>query len=438
MAKEFTDKTRKERKFTVSVESPSGCKRVLSLDIPKEEVEKEESRVRDALRRDLKVPGFRKGKVPLKYIEKNYGGAVHADAVQNLLPAVYEDALNREGIRPIAEPRFENLKAERGENISVEVVVEVRPEVVVEGYQDVKVKVQKNEIGEKEISEVLERLREQNATLAVVDRASKEDDFLLIDYAPLLDSGNIDGTKLSENYPVDLTGGSLLPEFREGLIGLSVKDEKDIEVEYPDDFPEKNVAGTKKKFRVTVKEVKEKRLPEINDEFAKSLGKEFTGLAALKEKVGEDLVAEEAKRRDHDVEEMIIDQLIEKNPFDVPDAMVENYLASVLEEDRQRRPNAPDEAEREKEIREHFTQAAVRTIKKFLILEAVRKQESLDVSREDIEAKIGELTAGGEERSDEIKEYFRHPERRRSLENEMRDRKVLDFLREKADITVGK
>ncbi|UCG51144.1 MAG: trigger factor [Candidatus Latescibacterota bacterium] len=437
MARELAGTDRRERKFTVTVASPSECKRVLSIEISKEEIEKAEAKALASFRRDLKVPGFRKGKVPLKYIEKNYGTVIHGDAVQNLLPAVYEDALVREGIKPVGEPKFENLKAEPGEDVSVDIVVEVRPELELRDYEGVKVKVSKRVIGDSEVDETLERVRQQSAVFVVVDREVREGDFLLIDYAPLLDSGEIDRAKVTRNYPLDLSTGSLLPELREGLLGMRIKDEKDIHVEYPRDFPDREMAGTSRTIRVTMKEVKDKRVPDLNDEFAQQLGKNFADLAALKERIKEDLDKEEEKRREHEIEEMIIDRVIENNPFEVPEAMVENYLTSVLEEDRQRRPNVPDEAARENEIREHFGDVAVRTIKKFLILEAVRKQESIELTRDEVDSKIDEISKDGGVKAEEIKQYFKHPERRRSLENELLDKKAIEFLRQNADVKVA-
>jgi FKBP-type peptidyl-prolyl cis-trans isomerase (trigger factor) len=132
------------------------------------------------------------------------------------------------------------------------------------------------------------------------------------------------------------------------------------------------------------------------------------------------------------VEERIIDRVIVANPFDVPDVMVENYLSSVLEQDRRRRPDVADEAGREKEVREHFHAAAVRTIKKFLVLEAVRKQENVEIDAAEIQARIDEIAKSGGEREAEVRAYFSHPERRRSFENELLDRKAIDLLREKA------
>jgi trigger factor len=418
--------------FTVTVAQTSGCKRVLSIAIPTEEVAREEARVLEELRRDLKVPGFRKGKVPARYIEKNYADAVHDDAVRNLLPAAYEEALVREGISPIGEPKFVNLKAERGESVSVDVEVEVRPEISLKDYLGVEVRVEKRAIGDKDVDETIERIREQKGAFVVVERPAKESDVVVIDYAPVGPGGETDEKKTIRNYPVELSSQSLLPEFRDGLQGIEVGGVKDIVVRYPEDFPEKALAGTEKTYRITAKEIKELRLPDIDDTFARELGEQFPDLPALRDRLRADLEGEEDKRRSHEIEERIIDRVIEANPFDVPDVMVENYLSSVLEQDRRRRPNVPDETEREKEIREHFHGAGVRTIKKFLVLEAVRKQENIRVDTAEIEAKIDEISKSAGERSEEVRAYFAHPERRRSLENELLDRKAIDLLREKA------
>lgn len=437
MARDRAHAPQTERKFTVNVADGGGCKRVLSIEIPRDELEREEAHVAAHLRQDLKVPGFRPGKVPAKYIEKNYKEAIHGDAVRNLLPSVYEDALVREGIVPVGEPSFDNVKTSEGDTITFDVTVEVRPEVNVEGYRGIKVKLKKRAIEDSNVEHTLEHLRESMATLRVVDRPVRDGDFVLIDYGPLLDSGEIDNKLLATNYPVDLSGENLIKDFRDGLIGLETGEEKDIVVKYPDDFPDKESAGTNKTFRVRLKEIKEKELPEFNDDFAKRVDAKFSSLDDLKKQIRDDLEKDEDRRIDHEAEEQIIDRVIEKNRFDVPEAMVRNYLASVVEEDRKRRPNVADEAERERELTEQFQSAAVRTIKKYFVLEAVRKQEQIEVAAEEVEEKIDQLASEGRHDPDEVKAYFRNPQRRRSLENELRDRKILDFLRKNADVSVA-
>jgi trigger factor len=435
MAKEFTNRAGGERKFTVTVAEPSTCKRLLSIEIPPEEVEREEARLLRELARDLKVPGFRKGKVPARYIEMNYAAAIHDDAVRNLLPEVLEESLVKEGITPVGEPRFENLKSDRGRGVTVDVEVEIRPRIELKDYKGVEVRAGARAIGEREVEETLERLREQRGVYTVVERPAGEEDLIVIDYVPVLPSGQVDEKKWIRNYLVELSSPSLLPEFREGLKGMEVKGEKDIVVRYPADFPEKALAGAERTYRVTLKEVKELRIPELNDSFARELGERFPDLAALKIQLKADLESEEEKRRRHDIEEKIIDRVIEANPFDVPSAMVNNYISSIVEQDRKRRPEVPDENERVREITEHFHVPAVRTIKKFLILEAVSRQENLAVDPAEIDAKIEELAHGSGEKAEEVRAYFRHPVRRRNFENELLDRKATDFLRDSAVVT---
>ena len=160
MVEELAGSGSAERKFTVHVADGGGCKRVLSIEIPSEELDKEKAAAMAELQRDLKVPGFRQGKVPRKYIEKNYKEAIHTDAVRNLLPDVYEGALVREGITPISEPKFDNVKTEEeGDTISFDVTVEVRPEVTIEGYRGLKVKMEKKEIKDSDVNDAVEHLR---------------------------------------------------------------------------------------------------------------------------------------------------------------------------------------------------------------------------------------------------------------------------------------
>ncbi|MFQ5512219.1 MAG: trigger factor, partial [Candidatus Krumholzibacteriia bacterium] len=237
MARDLARTPDRDRKFAVEVKSPSQCRRVLSFTIPKEELEEEKARIKVELRRDLKVPGFRKGKVPAKYVEKNYSQVIHSDAVRNLLPQVYEQALVREGITPVGEPKFENVKAEQGVDITMDVTVEVRPEVEIDGYRGLKVKVAPRPVDDARVDEALEHMRERMVTLRVVDREVQAGDLVLIDYGPLLDDGTVDDKAMSRNYPVDLSGENLLAEFREGLPGMGLREEKEIRVRYPDEFP---------------------------------------------------------------------------------------------------------------------------------------------------------------------------------------------------------
>jgi trigger factor len=407
--------------------------RVLTIEVSEAEMQREREAVARQLRQELRVPGFRPGKVPMAYVEKNYGDAIQGDAVRNLLPAVYEQAVTQEGLRPLGEPHFEKLKAERGEGMRVEARVEVRPEVRIAGYESVRVQVPRRPVGDAQVDEALQGLREGMATYVTVDRPSTATDYMVIDYAPRLDSGEIDEKAWQRDHPVDLSSGSLLAEFRTGLVGTAAEQELDIRVRYPDDFAEAAMAGKERSFHVRVKEVKEKLLPELDAAFVGRVAEGVASLDELRERIREDLTGREAHRFTHEVEEKVVDHLIATNAFEVPRVMVDNYLASLIEEDRHRR-RKPDDPDRDQEIRRIFEDSAVRAVKRFFVLEAVRKQEGIVATDEDVAGKIASLADSSERTEADLEAYFRHPERRRSLESDIVDRKVLNFLRDRADI----
>ena len=201
MDKELTE----DRKFTVNVSSPGGCKRVLEIHVPEEELERERKAVIRELRRDLRVPGFRKGKVPETYITKNYAGAVESDAVRNLLPVVYEQAVMKEGLHPLGEPNFENLKAGEGDGLRMEAHIEVRPEVTLEGYKDVRVEAAREEVTDERVNATLKQMREHMATYQDVSREATATDYVVIDYAPYGDDGAPDEApgRVSTRWPLD-------------------------------------------------------------------------------------------------------------------------------------------------------------------------------------------------------------------------------------------
>jgi trigger factor len=430
MEKELTG----DRKFTVNVSSEGQCKRVLDIEIPEEELERERGLIKQELRRDLRVPGFRKGKVPVSYIEKNYGEVIRGDAVRNLLPVVYEQAVRQEHLHPLGEPHFHDLAAEPGEGIKVRIHVEVRPEIEIEGYHSIAVEATRKEVSDEQVQEALQGLRERLASYQPVERAAESTDLVTIDYAPYLESGEIDEKARQKNHPVEMESSNLLEEFRLGLVGMKSGDERDIEVDYPADFPEKSLAGRKRRFHVRMTEVKEKLVPDLDDAFAKRLGDKFETLDALRAQIRKDLEEEEDKRYRHEIQEKAIDRLIERNPFEVPEVMVQNYLASVLDEDRRRRPGVEDEAAREKEVQELFRDAAVRSIRKYFILEAIRRQEAIEVTEEEVGERVQRLAEATGREEQEIRDYLRDPEHRRSLEGEMLDEKVLEYLREQVDV----
>jgi trigger factor len=339
-------------------------------------------------------------------------------------------------LHPLGEPKFEDLKAEDGGGISVKAHIEVKPEIEITDYTGVEVEAEKKAIDEEQVDKTLDSIRENTATYQSVDRPAAGDDYITIDFAPYLESGELDEAARQRNYGVTLEGENLLPEFKQELTGMKAGEEKEILVRYPDDFTDKNLSGSSKSFHVTVNEVKEKLLPELDDNFAKNVAPEVGSLADLRKRIREDLQREEDSRHKQDVQERIIDKIIEKNRFEVPEAMVENYLTSIVEEDRRRRPHVDSEDGRETQVREMFNEPAARMVKRYLIMEAVVRQEKLSVSQEEIDKKIANIAEGAQRPVEDMEKIFRDKKHRRNLENELLDQKVLDFLQGSADIKV--
>lgn len=420
-----------ERVFTVTVAAPSQTRRVLSVQVPAEELEKERAAVLKEMQRQIRVPGFRKGKVPSGFLQKNYADVIQSDAVRNLLPDVYEQALDKEHLHPLGEPMFENIKLDNG-GVTFDVKIDVRPEVKLQGYEKVAVDVPRRSIADQDVDQAVESLRERLAAFDTVTRPAASGDHLVIDYVPLADDGTPEEKSRAKDYPVALSSDSLLAEFREGLTGMKAGEEKEIRVKYPADFGDEHVAGTERTFQVRVSAVKEKLLPELDDNFAKRIDETAATLLELKLRIRRQLEAEEETRHRREVDEKIIDAIIGANPFEVPEVMVENYLDSLIEEDKRHTGHSGTDPAREKEIRELFRDSAVRMIQKYFVMDAVRRQEKIELSADDVNQRIELLAQGLGKSPEEIRHMVSHPERRRGFESDLVEEKTMRFLREHA------
>lgn len=408
---------------------------MLSFQVPAEEMEKERAAVRAELRRELRIPGFRKGKVPAGYIEKNYADVIATDAVRNMLPVVYEQGLARERLLPLGDPRFENVEFADG-GLKFDAAIEVRPDVVLKGYDRVRVEAPKRVVADEDVDRAVASLRERLAVFETVDRPATSSDTAVIDYVPLDAAGAPEEKSRVKGYTVSLASESLLDEFRTGLIAMKAGDEKEIRVAYPADFGDAELAGTSRTFRVRVAEVKQKLLPEVDDAFAKRVDPETAGLLEFRLRIRKELEAEEEGRHRREVDDKIVDAVIAENPFEVPEVMVENYLASLVDEDRRHRGGASDAA-REDEIRQLFRASAERMIRRYFVLDAIKRQENIAVTASDVDERIRRMAEHLGRPEADVRRALEQPARRRGFENDLLDEKAMAFLRERAAVTAS-
>lgn len=427
--------TEEKRMEGISVEVSEGgdCRRTLAIVVEPGLFEKEKGKVLAGLIKEVTIPGFRKGKAPKDTIEKRFAEEIHTEAVKALLPDAYAHAVSTEKLRPIGDPVFRDIELEDNEPLKFKVELEVEPVIELEGYKDIKVETEEVKVDDEEIDNVLESLKERYADYEPVEREAVSTDVVVLDYIPSGDDGELDESKKVEDYPVQLGAGQLFPEFEEAVIGKKPGEEGSAEIAYPDDYKPERLAGLKVKYSFTVKEVKEKKLPEIDDAFAAKVDEKFTSLDELRTDIGSRMKEEKEEEARRKMEEAAIDKILESNAFDIPATMIDRYKGELAKEDEKRRNTAGVEAEedeeKKKEIDEMFDRIARRSIKRFFLVDRIAGLEDIRIDDAEMEAEIETIAAGSGRPIEEVRPYFEQGgEQRRNLMGRIRERKVFDLI----------
>lgn len=368
-------------------------------------VEVEEAKVNAALdtafkkvRKDVTIPGFRKGKIPRKLFEARFGvEALYQDAVDLLLPESYAQAIEKAGIEPVVQPEIDVEQIEKDQPFIFKATVTVKPEVELGPYMNLEIPEKDFSVKEEDIDNELERMRERVAELEVIDEKAQEKDYVIIDF-----EGSIDGEKFeggeAENYSLELGSGQFIPGFEDQLIGCKAGENKEVVVTFPEDYHQKSLAGKEATFKVSIKEVKRKNLPELDDEFAKDIS-EFDTLEELKADVKKKLEEEKAREAEQYKQDTVVDQATENATVDIPEVMVEQEVDQLLEHyEHQLKMQGLNLAQYlqltdqdEDTLREQYKEVAEKRVKRGLVLEAIAKKENIEVSEEDVEAELKKL-----------------------------------------------
>ena len=303
-------------------------------------VEVEAARIDDAVNKALRryqkrleIPGFRKGKVPLRIVEARFGSSIRGEVLGDILPSLLEEAAREAGLRPAAPPKISQLDHEPGGNLTFTAELDVWPEIKAEHYENLAVTRMVHEVADEEIGEQLEELRRNQATERVVERPLANGDVLVADLQRLDDSGlPIIGDKYEKHHILIGDENALSPEFEEALVGMSAGEERKVRFAYRDDLPNEEFAGQTAHFAVAAHEVRERTLPELDDEFAKDLGEQFQTLDDLREHLSGQIQQRWEYMAQQRLRSELISQLIEKNDFELPESMVDNYLDSLERE----------------------------------------------------------------------------------------------------------
>ncbi|HOP08284.1 MAG TPA: trigger factor [candidate division Zixibacteria bacterium] len=410
------------------VKETEGLLREVTVQIPVEAVNSEMEKQFAQLRKEVTLKGFRKGKAPMDRIKGMYEQQVKAEVVEELIRKTYPDAVREHQLRVASHPTVTEADFDDSGAFIYTAQVEVFPEIGNIVYNDLKVKLPKIEVKDEDVDEFVDAMRKGAAELRVVNREVQESDVVVADLKKLLDPQLILDSDLYEDEEIDLENAATVNEFRDNLQGMKSGESKDIEVVYPEDYPDEKFAGASIKYNVTVKNVKERILPEINDDFAKMTGQAETVLE-LRIKIREELKNRIDKNHDRNKRGQLIEQMCTQNEIPVPGGLVESYLDKVVE-DFKRRYSEIDETK----LRDNYRSVGERTIRWNMILQKLAQQENIEVLPSDVENRIKMFADNYQMSVEEAKQALANAGTIDDIKDSITEEKVLDFLVGKATV----
>jgi len=424
--------------MNVTVEVLSPIKKKLSLEIPAETVDAELDKAYKKIAKTAEIKGFRKGKVPRKILEQNYGPRAQYDAAGPLINnSLYKALLDNE-IEAVSQPEVVNSGVvEAGKPFTYEAEVEVRPELTVKDYTGLELEKEKFVFDEAVVDQQLEQMANSRMQLEVTSRKKARDgDTVIIDFEGFIDDGPFENGAATD-FELSLGSNSFIPGFEDQIIGMKRDQEKDITVTFPEGYGAKELAGKPAVFKVKVKEIKEKVVPKIDDNLAKELDAE--NLAELKERIKENTIEQGTQQADGQLQENLMNALIEKNEFDVPEGMVTNQLHHLKDSFTQRLKAQGMSLEmlgmNEETFATTYRDMAVQQVKGELILDAIAAQENMTIEDSEVEAKMEEYAANSEIPLDQVKKYFENQSALAGLKGQLLQERVTKFLLDNAKIT---
>ncbi|OGC83915.1 MAG: trigger factor [candidate division Zixibacteria bacterium RBG_16_43_9] len=419
----------------VNVTKDKAWKRVLEIEIPVEKVKGEFDSVYQEYQRKVRIPGFRKGKAPLELIKSRYKEAVTKDVLDKLLPQAYEEAVNQSNLTPLTLPILkEEIDFKEGLPLQFKVLIEVRPEIELKDFKGLQLKKKIIQITEGHVQNALNYLQDKNAELHSVEREAKDEDFLIVDLEEI-SGGQVKAERKTENQQIWLKKENLLTEFYRGLLGARPGEEKEIEAIYPKDYYEKSLAGKIIKYKAKIKEVKEKILAQINDDFAKGLG-EYKSLDELKKKIKEDLEKESQRDAEKDLARQVIKQVVEKNSFEVPESLLNLYLDNVVEDFKKSYPMDPnsDKNMDEEKLREQYKEIGLSRIRWEFIMHEIAKNEKIEVTKEDTDKWVENFAKANSLELKQAKEFIAQKKKIKDIKETILENKVIEFIIKNSEV----
>ncbi|PLX90041.1 MAG: trigger factor [Desulfuromonas sp.] len=417
--------------MNVQVENVSSIKKKISVEVSAERVSEEIAKAYKKIAKSAKVKGFRAGKVPMSVVERFYGDQMQQEVIGRLIHETYYKALVDNDIAAISEPSIEDSSAlEKDKPFSYEAHVEVKPEVTAKDYTGIELKKEIFEFDEKVVDERLNEMLNSRSSQVVAERDDAQNgDFVTIDFEGFVDGVAFEGGA-AQDHVLELGSGSFIPGFEEQLVGLKRGEEKEINVTFPEEYGNKDLAGKESTFKIALKEIKVKEVPELDDEFAKGYGAESA--EDLRNKIKDGYTKQETSRIDEDLKERLITVLVERNEVEVPDTMIERQLdfmhKNITNRLRSQGMTLEMMGMNDEAFRVMYRETAVKQVQGSLLLEAIGQQENISVDEGEIDSRLEEIAEMANAPLDEVKKYYASEEARKGLLAQIEEEKVITYL----------
>ncbi|MDY7037612.1 MAG: trigger factor, partial [Thermodesulfobacteriota bacterium] len=409
------------------------------VEIDAQEVNKKLNEAYRGLGKRAKIPGFRQGKIPRQILEKRFGEQVMEDLTRDLIGETLPKAAEEANIIALTRPVIENEALKKDQNFNYSAVMEVRPDFELKDYLGLEIEKEICSVTDDNVNKQLEEILKNNGKLNSIkeDREAQEDDYLILEYEGFEDEQPIEGIK-SDNFLLRIGSNDFHPDFERGLIGLKKGDTSEIKVSFEDSYYHPKLAGKTIQFSVKVMEIKEMELPELNDEFARSLGSDFNDLNDLKKKIKEEIIKREDTRIDLELKKRLLNKISESVEFELPESLVESEIRYNIENVRQNFLRAGSNMEKaglkEEKLREEFRQVSERSVKEMLILGEIARQDNLNINEVELSKGFGEMAEKMGQEPHVVREYYEANQLVDSFKQKLLEEKTLNYLVKSAKV----
>jgi trigger factor len=413
-------------------DTKSNTRREIQVEVPAAEVTRETEALIQKYQKLARLPGFRKGHVPASIIRQRFAEDIKTDVVEALVPRYFREEADKQGLIPVSQPRVTDLHVHDGEPLRFKAAFEVMPEINVEGYKELRAEKNEVAISDEQVEESLTGLREQHATFNSIEgRPLADGDFAQVSLDGQPKDGEGKPVHMDEIL-VEIAGKNTMPEFTENLRGVNGGEERTFDVTYPEDSSDKRLAGKTFSYTVKVLGVKQKSLPELNDEFAKELG-EFTTVDDVRKRIREGMEAEQKHNAEREAKDKLVNELVKRNDFEVPEALVERQIDLRLERGLRALAAQGMRAEDIKKmdfgrLRAGQRDQALQEVKASLLLDKIAEAEKIEVSDAEIDREIDALAQQSKQTPEEIRSRLTRDGAVDRIRNRIRSEKTLDFL----------